>query len=65
LGAWWWLAESGKVALGTSGGRFTQEIGDSLLPVGVEIHDIPIGCDSPDALFAALAMERNQFHRKP
>lgn len=30
----------------------------------VEMHDIPIGCDSPDALFTALAMERNQFHRK-
>jgi trans-2,3-dihydro-3-hydroxyanthranilate isomerase len=35
LGAWWWLADSGKVALEPSGGRFTQEIGDSLLPVDV------------------------------
>jgi len=31
---------------------------------GVEIHDIPIGCDSPDVPFTALAMERNQFHGK-
>jgi hypothetical protein len=27
-------------------------------------HDISIECDSPDALFTALAMERDQFHRK-
>jgi trans-2,3-dihydro-3-hydroxyanthranilate isomerase len=35
LGAWWWLAEAGELALGSSGGRFTQEIGNSLLPVDV------------------------------
>jgi len=35
LGAWWWLAESGELTLGASGGQFTQEIGNDLLPVEV------------------------------
>jgi PhzF family phenazine biosynthesis protein len=35
LGAWWWLAESGKLGLGETGGRFTQEIGSDLLVVNV------------------------------
>jgi trans-2,3-dihydro-3-hydroxyanthranilate isomerase len=34
LGAWWWLAESGKV----SPGVFHQEIGDRVLPVTVGDH---------------------------
>ncbi len=33
LGAWWWLAESGKLALGDGETRFHQEIGDRVLPV--------------------------------
>src|SRR5271167_1965619 len=33
LGAWWWLAESGRLDLGHSGGKFIQQIGDHLLPV--------------------------------
>ena len=36
LGAWWWLAESGVLKLSDGQNRFTQEIGDRLLPA--EIH---------------------------
>ena len=35
LGAWWWLAESGRLALGDSGATFTQEVGDRLLAVKI------------------------------
>jgi len=35
LGAWWWLAASGRLELGESGGAFVQEIGERLLPVEV------------------------------
>jgi PhzF family phenazine biosynthesis protein len=35
LGAWWWLAESGRLDLGQTGRQFTQQIGDHLLPVEV------------------------------
>jgi trans-2,3-dihydro-3-hydroxyanthranilate isomerase len=35
LGAWWWLAESGRLKLSDGLNHFTQEIGDSLLPVEV------------------------------
>jgi PhzF family phenazine biosynthesis protein len=35
LGAWWWLAESGELALGPNGARFAQEIGERVLPVEI------------------------------
>ena len=35
LGAWWWLAESGDLNLRDGRNHFTQEIGDSLLPVEI------------------------------
>jgi trans-2,3-dihydro-3-hydroxyanthranilate isomerase len=35
LGAWWWLATAGRVALGDRGNRYTQEIGGRVLPVEV------------------------------
>ena len=35
LGAWLWLAEAGRIAVG-AGQRLTQEIGDEVLPVEVE-----------------------------
>lgn len=35
LGAWWWLAESGRLKLKGGSNRFTQEIGEHLLPVEV------------------------------
>ncbi|MBZ5523014.1 MAG: PhzF family phenazine biosynthesis protein [Acidobacteriia bacterium] len=35
LGAWWWLAEAGRLKLSDSGGSFSQEIGDKVLPVEV------------------------------
>jgi trans-2,3-dihydro-3-hydroxyanthranilate isomerase len=39
LGAWWWLAETGTLQLGDSGGRFTQEIGDRLLAVSIACNE--------------------------
>lgn len=35
LGAWWWLADSGKLKLRDGENAFTQEMGDELLPVEV------------------------------
>lgn len=35
LGAWWWLADAGRLELVDGGGRFAQEIGDRVLPVEV------------------------------
>jgi trans-2,3-dihydro-3-hydroxyanthranilate isomerase len=35
LGAWWWLAEAGKLALTGNTTAFHQEIGDRVLPVTV------------------------------
>lgn len=35
LGAWWWLADSGALALGPDGGHFQQEGGDVLLSVEI------------------------------
>src|SRR5262245_2263783 len=36
LGAWWWLAASGKLQPDQSDGKFHQEIGDRVLPVEIE-----------------------------
>jgi trans-2,3-dihydro-3-hydroxyanthranilate isomerase len=35
LGAWWWLANAGKLQLHDGSGRFAQEIGGRVLPVEV------------------------------
>ena len=35
LGAWWWLAEAGKLALTRNATSFHQEIGDRVLPVTI------------------------------
>ncbi|MBA2444929.1 MAG: PhzF family phenazine biosynthesis protein [Nocardioidaceae bacterium] len=35
LGAWWWLAVSGRLDLDKGSGRFMQEISDLILPVEV------------------------------
>lgn len=35
LGAWWWLAEAGRLALAGSATLFHQEIGDRVLPVTI------------------------------
>src|SRR5258706_5096463 len=35
LGAWWWLAEAGKLALTGDATAFHQEIGDRVLPVTI------------------------------
>jgi trans-2,3-dihydro-3-hydroxyanthranilate isomerase len=35
LGAWWWLADAGKLKLAGSATEFQQEIGDRVLPVTI------------------------------
>jgi trans-2,3-dihydro-3-hydroxyanthranilate isomerase len=35
LGAWWWLAEAGRLALNGSSTEFHQEIGERVLPVTI------------------------------
>jgi trans-2,3-dihydro-3-hydroxyanthranilate isomerase len=35
LGAWWWIAHAGRVALKDGQSRFLQELGDRVLPVEV------------------------------
>jgi len=35
LGAWWWLADAGHLELQDGAGRFTQQLGDRVLPVDV------------------------------
>ncbi|HKE16656.1 MAG TPA: PhzF family phenazine biosynthesis protein [Kofleriaceae bacterium] len=35
LGAWWWLAEAGKLALAGDAALFHQQIGDRVLPVTI------------------------------
>lgn len=37
LGAWWWLADSGKLNLHEGENRFVQEIGPDLLPLSVRV----------------------------
>jgi trans-2,3-dihydro-3-hydroxyanthranilate isomerase len=39
LGAWWWLATEGNLDSADGSGRFTQQIGDQLLPVEVVFDD--------------------------
>ena len=39
LGAWWWLAVSGRLGLSDAGGEFAQQIGDEVLPVSVIARD--------------------------
>jgi len=35
LGAWWWLADAGRLDLTDGGGRFAQQLGDRVLPVEI------------------------------
>jgi PhzF family phenazine biosynthesis protein len=39
LGAWWWLADAGRLALSEGPNRFLQEIGGRVLPVEVTVED--------------------------
>ena len=39
LGAWWWLAECGKLRTSKPTGLFRQEIGNRVLPVEIEFTD--------------------------
>jgi trans-2,3-dihydro-3-hydroxyanthranilate isomerase len=42
MGAWWWLAESGKLALTQRETQFQQEIGDDILPLTVVRDDLGV-----------------------
>jgi trans-2,3-dihydro-3-hydroxyanthranilate isomerase len=54
LGAWWWLAQAGRLELDGGAGRFTQQLGDRVLPV-----DVLAGDDGhPAAIFMAQAAPR-------
>jgi PhzF family phenazine biosynthesis protein len=39
LGAWWWIAEAGRVPLENGRNQFRQELGDRVLPVDVIASD--------------------------
>jgi PhzF family phenazine biosynthesis protein len=54
LGAWWWLAESGKLKLSDGRNQFTQEIGDCLLPV--EVH-----CEGEQVVSVIMTQSRPIF----
>jgi trans-2,3-dihydro-3-hydroxyanthranilate isomerase len=47
LGAWWWLAVTGRLELERGAGRFTQQLGDDVLPVEV----VPGSDGRPAAIF--------------
>lgn len=75
LGAWWWLAASGRLQLGAETTTFAQEIGDRVLPVeisskagalaGVGMIQAPpsFGAEQTDrrALAAALGIRENDL----
>lgn len=50
LGAWWWLAESGRIPPGQGIDRIFQEIGGRVLPVGVIREDRRLVAVSMDQL---------------
>jgi trans-2,3-dihydro-3-hydroxyanthranilate isomerase len=54
LGAWWWLAETGGLALGESGACFTQEIGPTLLKVNIT-------CESGQLISVGLSQAPPEF----
>jgi trans-2,3-dihydro-3-hydroxyanthranilate isomerase len=54
LGAWWWLAESGKLKLSDGRNHFTQQIGDSLLPVEVR-------CEGQQVMSITMTQSPPQF----
>lgn len=72
LGAWWWLAASGRLALSGDATVFHQEIGDRVLPVtvahpGGRLENVVMDQDKAragagpadiDALAASLGLER-------
>jgi PhzF family phenazine biosynthesis protein len=43
LGAWWWLAEAGKLPLSEGQTLFHQEIGGRVLPVTIEVTEGKLG----------------------
>jgi trans-2,3-dihydro-3-hydroxyanthranilate isomerase len=44
LGAWWWLAQSGRLELSQGATLFQQEIGDQVLPVTVSVDAEGMPC---------------------
>ena len=77
LGAWWWLAESGRLTLREGSNQFTQEIGESLLPVEIRCYEGAVSLivltQSPPEfgnitadfaeLAAALGLQVDDLHR--
>jgi trans-2,3-dihydro-3-hydroxyanthranilate isomerase len=75
LGAWWWLAESGELKLSDGSNHFTQEIGDSLLPVEIRCRGQRIAsvvltqsppefgniCEDIPGLAGALGLEKEDI----
>jgi PhzF family phenazine biosynthesis protein len=75
LGAWWWLAEQGRLPLTEGGNRFAQEIGPLVLPLTVEVAagrptavvmeqaapETGRSVADPQALAAALGLSRNDL----
>lgn len=76
LGAWWWLAASGKLSLSEGENNFIQEIGPDLLPVSVRVangtlESIVLTQSPPEfgriehdihSLAFALGLEPQDFH---
>lgn len=79
LGAWWWLADSGRLALSGPRSTFTQELGGRLLPVDILVRDGRVAAvemtQAPpafgaelhtlDALAAALRLPIEYFSTAP
>jgi trans-2,3-dihydro-3-hydroxyanthranilate isomerase len=75
LGAWWWLAEDGHLALEEPRAAFAQEIGDRVLPVEIasrDGHPVEIGiaqappefgrvADDTEALASALRLSEEDL----
>jgi PhzF family phenazine biosynthesis protein len=64
LGAWWWLADSGRLKLGEFGGRFSQQIGDNVLPVEVIAESgqlTAIGMTQTPPVFGKNVNERREL----
>jgi trans-2,3-dihydro-3-hydroxyanthranilate isomerase len=57
LGAWWWLAVSGRLTLDTATRTFTQEIDDRVLPVEIRSERgrvIAVSMTQADPVFGAV-----------
>jgi trans-2,3-dihydro-3-hydroxyanthranilate isomerase len=78
LGAWWWLAETGRLNLAEGQTILTQEIGDRLLPVRLDVVDQCLQwvtltqtppaysevCEDLMALAVALGLQHSDFEAR-